>query len=124
MTTIRTTCPRCGEVDMGPEAILLSIRDQLVGEGSYRFACPECQNTIEKPADRKVVQLLLSAGVEIEDLADLESSESGDEVEPDDRPEFPELHLGGPPLSWDDLLAFHLLLADDDEVDRALRELR
>src|SRR5439155_992901 len=62
MTTIRTTCPRCGEVDMCPESILLSIRDRA-GEGSYRFSCPTCMNTIEKPADRKVLALLLSAGV-------------------------------------------------------------
>src|SRR5919201_1329557 len=68
VTTIRTTCPQCGEVDMSPEAILLSIRDRA-GEGSYRFSCPTCMHTVEKPADRKVVALLLSAGVEIDDQA-------------------------------------------------------
>jgi predicted RNA-binding Zn-ribbon protein involved in translation (DUF1610 family) len=115
MTTIRTTCPRCGEVDMGPEAIFLSIRDQLGGEGSYRFACPECQNTIEKPADRKVVALLLSAGVEIEDEQELEEEFA--------RPEPIEQHAGGPPFCPDDLLAFHFLLKDDDALDNALQQL-
>ena len=38
---------------MSPEAILLSIRDRS-GEGSYRFSCPQCLDTVEKPADRKV----------------------------------------------------------------------
>src|SRR6476620_11312308 len=64
MTTIRTTCPRCGEVDMGPEAILLSVRDDG-REGSYRFTCPGCADDVEKRADRKIVALLVSAGVDI-----------------------------------------------------------
>src|SRR5207237_10267196 len=65
MTTIRTTCPRCGEVDMGPEAILLSVR-QNGREGSYRFTCPNCADDVEKRADRKIVALLVSAGVDID----------------------------------------------------------
>jgi predicted RNA-binding Zn-ribbon protein involved in translation (DUF1610 family) len=115
MTTIRTTCPRCGEVDMSPEAILLSIRDQR-GEGSYRFACPECLNTIEKPADRKVVALLLSAGVE---LADAGTDDLEHEPEPDGYEPL-ELHAGGPPFTVDDLITFHFLLKDDEELSRLL----
>src|SRR5207249_5378682 len=65
MSTIRTTCPRCGEVDMGPEAILLSVR-QNGREGSYRFTCPNCADDVEKRADRKIVALLVSAGVDID----------------------------------------------------------
>ena len=65
MTTIRTTCPRCGEVDMGPESILLSVRSNG-REGSYRFTCPECDDAVEKRADRKIVALLVSAGVDID----------------------------------------------------------
>ncbi len=65
MTTIRTTCPRCGEVDMGPESILLSVRSNG-REGSYRFTCPECEDAVEKRADRKIVALLVSAGVDID----------------------------------------------------------
>ena len=53
---------------MTPESILLSIRERS-GEGSYRFSCPTCLHTIEKPADRKVAALLLSAGVEVADGA-------------------------------------------------------
>ena len=69
MTTIRTTCPRCGEVDMGPESILLSVRANG-REGSYRFTCPECEDAVEKRADRKIVALLVSAGVDIDRGAD------------------------------------------------------
>jgi predicted RNA-binding Zn-ribbon protein involved in translation (DUF1610 family) len=114
MTTIRTTCPQCGEVDMSPEAILLSIRDRA-GEGSYRFACPTCTHTIEKPADRKVVALLLSAGVELDEQRREAEEAARDEMaalEP--RPD-------GPPLSVDDLITFHFLLEDDEELSRLLR---
>jgi hypothetical protein len=50
---------------MGPEAILLSVR-QSGREGSYRFTCPNCSDDVEKRADRKIVALLVSAGVDIE----------------------------------------------------------
>src|SRR5262245_51519790 len=66
MTTIRTTCPRCGEVDMGPESIYLSVRGNG-NEGSYRFTCPSCADDVEKRADRKIVALLVSAGVDIDE---------------------------------------------------------
>jgi predicted RNA-binding Zn-ribbon protein involved in translation (DUF1610 family) len=113
MTTIRTTCPRCGEVDMGPEAILLSVRDNG-REGSYRFTCPGCADDVEKRADRKIVALLVSAGVDIE---------RGDGVAPNverlfdheviEGPANPELAPEGPALSADDLIEFHYLLEDD-----------
>ncbi len=79
---------------MTPEAILLSIRDQR-GEGSYRFSCPECLTTIEKPADRKVVALLLSAGVELADVGteDMDHEPEWESYEP------LEVHPGGPPFT-------------------------
>jgi predicted RNA-binding Zn-ribbon protein involved in translation (DUF1610 family) len=116
MTTIRTTCPRCGEVDMSPEAILLSIRDRA-GEGSYRFACPACSGTVEKPADRKVVALLLSAGVELDEHEAEQGSFEGI-VEAARAPS--EERPGGPPFTVDDLITFHFLLKDDEKLSRAI----
>jgi hypothetical protein len=116
MTTIRTTCPRCGEVDMSPESILLSIRDRA-GEGLYRFSCPGCQGTVEKPADRKVVALLLSAGVELGGHDAEQGSFDGiaetAEASPEQRP-------AGPPFTVDDIIAFHFLLKDDEKLSRAI----
>ena len=51
---------------MGPEAILLSVA-RGGREGSYRFVCPVCADPVEKPADRKIVALLVSAGVDVRD---------------------------------------------------------
>jgi len=102
---------------MTPEAILLSIRDRA-GEGSYRFSCPTCLHTVEKPADRKVVALLLSAGVELDDRqkAEREAAERARALEAlEPRP-------SGPPLSVDDLIAFHFLLEDDRAFMKGIRK--
>jgi hypothetical protein len=113
MTTIRTNCPTCGEVDMSPEAVLLSVRD-IAGEGSYRFSCPECRTTVEKPADRKVVALLLSAGVELDEGRNEPSAiPEMDESLYEERPD-------GPPFTVDDIITFHFLLEDDELLNRSI----
>lgn len=112
MTTIRTTCPRCGEVDMGPDAISLSVRSNG-REGSYRFTCPSCEDAVEKRADRKIVALLVSAGV------DIDPGEAGFETPPHPElfDEVGELRSDlGPPISADDLIEFHYLLEDDTYI--------
>jgi predicted RNA-binding Zn-ribbon protein involved in translation (DUF1610 family) len=118
MTTIRTTCPRCGEVDMGPEAILLSV---LHGgrEGTYRFTCPTCMDAVEKRADRKIVALLVSAGVDVAGRAEPEERTAlfGEEEEPEDpRGRLPK----GPAFTIDDLIDFHFLLQDDRHIEEFL----
>jgi hypothetical protein len=99
---------------MTPQSILLSIRERS-GEGSYRFSCPTCLHTIEKPADRKVAALLLSAGVEVDDLGQQE------EFLPDHAEvNLDEMRPEGPPFTVDDLINFHFLLKDDEALYRAL----
>jgi predicted RNA-binding Zn-ribbon protein involved in translation (DUF1610 family) len=111
MTTIRTTCPRCGEVDMGPEAIMLSVR-QSGREGSYRFTCPNCADDVEKRADRKIVALLVSAGV------DIEQSEQDQLLFDDESPDEPRRQMPqGPVFSIDDVIEFHYLLEDDRYIE-------
>jgi len=111
MTTIRTTCPRCGEVDMGPEAIYLSVRSNG-REGSYRFTCPNCADDVEKRADRKIVALLVSAGV------DLEPDGMGAEGHPElfENPFNEDRRATGPPFTADDVIEFHYLLEDDASI--------
>lgn len=98
MTTIKASCPGCGEVDLTADDIILRI-----GPGrranTYGFSCPTCGEFVEKPADNRVVRLLLSGGV-IPSLVHVpaEALERRD----------------GPPISHDDLLAFHELLKRDD----------
>ncbi len=115
MTTIRATCPRCGEVDLTPEQILLTIvraEDTPVGPDShYAFDCPTCSATIKKPADERIAHLLTTGGVEVVvfGMEDLDEQLARLTVLP-----HPERPAHGPPLSYDDLLDFHFLLTGDD----------
>jgi hypothetical protein len=99
---------------MGIDAVLLSVREDA-NDGSYRFLCPGCMDTVEKPADEKVVALLLSVGVDVEGMGQLglDDIEEGQLDTLEDRP-------AGPPFTVDDLIAFHFLLQDDERLERAL----
>jgi predicted RNA-binding Zn-ribbon protein involved in translation (DUF1610 family) len=110
MTTIRTTCPRCGEVDMGPQSIMLSV---VRGgrEGTYRFTCPTCMDAVEKRADRKIVALLVSAGVDVAGRGTLTETDTlfdHEALSPEPR-SLP----SGPAFTIDDVIDFHFKLEDD-----------
>jgi hypothetical protein len=105
MTSIRTNCPRCGEVEMGANVVLLTV-EPGAEEGSYSFVCPVCQDLVEKPADKKIVSLLRSVGV---DMADRSAAVSTDPGRP-----------GGPPFTLDDVIDFHFLLGQDDWFERLM----
>jgi hypothetical protein len=64
--TFRTTCPTCGEVDVEPEAMVLSILDEDATVGGYGFICATCGEGVWKEGfDRSgALLLLLLAGVE------------------------------------------------------------
>ncbi|MFA5889479.1 MAG: hypothetical protein WDA27_00770 [Actinomycetota bacterium] len=96
MTTIRATCPTCGEVELTPDDILLMVCTQAAAS-YYQFDCPLCSEEVQKPADDRVVQLLISGGVAAT-VWDLPG---------EDHPRFQ-----GPPITLDDLLDFHLLLQE------------
>ncbi len=93
---------------MGPEAILLSVRDDGL-EGSYRFTCPGCADDVEKRADRKIVALLVSAGVDIAQ-ADRDSAQAAMLFDDEDGERATP---SGPEFSIDDVIEFHFLLQDD-----------
>lgn len=98
---------------MGPESISLSVRANG-REGSYRFTCPSCADDVEKRADRKIVALLVSAGV------DIEPSDGEDELAMHPElfdPEGLESRTAtGPPFTTDDVIEFHYLLEDESYI--------
>ena len=101
MTTIKATCPKCGEVDLTADDILLRI-GSVKTTNTYGFSCPDCTEFVEKPADERIVRLLLSGGVmPILVHVPAEALETKQ----------------GPPLNYDDVLAFHELLERDDWFD-------
>jgi hypothetical protein len=98
---------------MGPEAILLSVK-QNGREGSYRFTCPNCMDDVEKRADRKIVALLVSAGVDLDPGDDiLGGGEAGLAESLFDHEEAEGPRMSGPSFNIDDVIEFHFMLEDD-----------
>ncbi len=105
---------------MGPESILLSVK-QDGREGSYRFTCPSCADDVEKRADRKIVALLVSAGVDIDRGAGTRAGLLDPETLFDALPEDPRVPLmEGPRFTIDDLIEFHFMLEDDRLIQEFL----
>jgi hypothetical protein len=92
---------------MQPDAILLAA-DGVHGWGTYQFVCPTCAIPVEKRADKKIVDLLRSVGVR--HVSEEPAYLGGGQVVPSRS--APEL-IDAPPLTYDDLLAFHFQLEDD-----------
>ncbi len=105
MPIIRASCPSCGDVDVSPGQMKVMLCSSN-GEASYTFRCPECHMVVAKQIERRIVEVLVAAGVKIqfwrlpEELNDL----------PD-----------GPPISYDDLLDFHFELANPGWLDQVKR---
>jgi hypothetical protein len=97
MTTIKATCPGCGEVGLTADDIILRI-GATKSVNTYGFTCPDCSRFVEKAADDRVVRLLLSGGVMPVPVH-----------VPAEALELKE----GPALCHDDLLSFHELLESD-----------
>ncbi|MGI8759642.1 MAG: hypothetical protein ACR2K0_10095 [Acidimicrobiales bacterium] len=98
MARIRTTCPDCGEVETRTEDVKVRVCTDD-SRGSYAFRCLNCGLAVSKPADAKIVKLLVSAGTALTMWrlpAELAEARSGQ------------------PLTHDELLAFHQLLEGPD----------
>lgn len=103
MTTIKASCPTCGEVELTSNDVHLMVCSHA-SLSYYSFACPHCSDDVRKPADDHVVSLLMSGGVRAE-VWDVPA-------------EAFEAHHG-PALTYDDLLDLAMALAGDDLVAAA-----
>jgi hypothetical protein len=100
VTTIKASCPACGEVELTSPDVTLMVCNQA-SLSYYTFGCPTCRDEVRKPADDHVVSLLMSGGVRA--------------VVWEVPSEVLETHTG-PALSYDDLLDFALALGDTDFI--------
>jgi endogenous inhibitor of DNA gyrase (YacG/DUF329 family) len=98
VTTIKASCPGCGEVELTSDDIRLRVASHAP-LSYYQFTCPTCQELVRKPADDHIVSLLMSGGVRAEVW-----EVPAEALEP----------KGGPELTYDDLLDFVLHLGRDD----------
>jgi hypothetical protein len=98
--TIRATCGQCGDVELttADVRVRVCIEDN---QGSYLFRCPACRMAVVKPAEPRIVDLLVASGVEFSTWT---------------MPaELRERRPLGPAISHDDLLDFHVLLDGPDD---------
>lgn len=104
MTTIKVTCPECGDIDLQPYDLELSVAPTWA---TYKFLCSECGETVRKPADTEIVDLLSGAGVPTVVIP----------------AEVLETRMG-PVISYDDVLDFALALRDDNQLNQVLAAYR
>jgi predicted RNA-binding Zn-ribbon protein involved in translation (DUF1610 family) len=97
-TIVKATCPDCGDVELALADLLLRVcMDD--GTGAYSFTCPDCDLRVSKLAEPVVVEVLLASDVAFEAWCL--------PAELHERP-------GGPRISHDDVLEFHMQLQDPD----------
>jgi hypothetical protein len=65
MTTIKTTCSRCGDIHLTPADVALELRPGG-REGEYCFKCPSCTSEQRRHANSRVVSVLHAPGVQFE----------------------------------------------------------
>ncbi len=100
MVTVRATCPTCGDVEVAIADVGLQVC-VTTSTASYSFVCPECLLIVSKGANDRVLRALSEAGA----TTTVWSMPA----------ELAEPKLG-PPITHDDLLAFHLALEEGDWV--------
>ena len=102
---------------MGPDEVRLTL--VRGGRGSsYTFTCPGCRSDVEKPADRRTVAILVSAGVDALPSATGPTWFDRDDVEPIGH------RADEPAFTIDDVIDFHFLLLDDLWIEECLAEIR
>lgn len=105
MATIRANCNTCGDVEVSSLAVNVRVcRND--SSGSYSFCCPKCEGIVVAGAEPRIVELLVTSGVKL--------------ITWDLPAELSEVHHGDP-ISHDDLLDFHELLADDGWMETVER---
>jgi predicted RNA-binding Zn-ribbon protein involved in translation (DUF1610 family) len=94
MATIRASCPACGDVELTTRDVRVLLCSTTY-ESSYAFQCPKCRVAVSKPAEARVVDVLLASGISLSVWhmpAELDEAKSG------------------PAITYDDLLEFHFQL--------------
>lgn len=103
MTTIKASCPSCGDVELSAAQVRLVVCS-VPAWSFYAFECATCREEVRKHAGEDVVRLLGTAGV------------------PAERWDVPSEALEertGPAISWDEVLDFTLAMEGLDVVAAA-----
>lgn len=101
---IRASCPTCGDVELTTRDVRVLLCSTTY-ESSYAFQCPSCRVAVSKPAEARVVDVLLASGISLSVWhmpAELDEPKNG------------------APISYDDLLEFHFQLSSGVDLDTLL----
>ena len=104
MAIIRASCPTCGDVELTTRDVRVLLCSSTY-ESSYAFQCPSCRLAVAKPAEPRVVDVLLASGIALTVWhmpAELDEPRSG------------------APITYDDLLDFHFQLRNGGTLDDLL----
>jgi hypothetical protein len=106
-TTIKATCPECGDVDLTPAAVRLMTFDTLSGpRHSFMFDCRACESHVTGTATAMIAAALRRAGV-TEQFRPMPA-------------EAREMHTGAP-ICEDDVIAFGMWLEGaNDPIDHVV----
>jgi hypothetical protein len=98
-TVIKASCHDCGDVELGVSELRVRVCTGADTQGTYVFRCPSCQMSVTKPAEQRIVDLLVASGVQLEEWrlpAELFEPRQGE------------------PITHDDLIDFHRILQGED----------
>lgn len=101
---IRASCADCGDVELTTSDVVVRVCSHD-DTSTYVFRCPECRRSVVKPAERRIVDLLVASGVDLQTW-----TLPAEMYEP--RPCVPITH--------DDLIDFHRLLQGQGWFDELL----
>lgn len=102
VATIKASCPTCGDVELTTRDVQVLLC-ATTNEGSYAFRCPACRLAVSKPAEPRIVDVLVASGVRLS-VWQMPA-------------ELDEVHSGAP-ITYDDLLEFHFEIKGDDWFER------
>lgn len=102
MATIRASCSDCGDVELTTVDVHVRICTHD-NSGTYRFLCPICHMATVKSAEARTIDLLVASGVAFTTW---------------DLPSEMFERSGGKPITHDDLLDFHELMAREDWLEQ------
>ena len=105
MPIIRASCPSCGDIDVAPNEMTIMLCSSN-GESGYVFRCPVCSMVVSKSVDKRIVEILVSAGVKVHFWR---------------LPDELEESVEAPPVTYDDLIDFHHQLADPGWLDKLIK---
>ena len=84
MATIRASCTDCGDVELTTADVTVRVCADD-NQGTYSFRCPVCRMAVVKPAEPRIVELLVASGVHLSTWrlpAELSETRSGSPDQP------------------------------------------